>query len=151
MIAEFVNLKQVGLSREQTLARLVAWHQGRGRRVLVLAGDQARAQELDALLWTYDPASFLPHALAGGPDQEREPVLVASQPLNPHGAIVRVQVQVQDAPELDLPLDMAPGLEHLILLVPPDEGPELEAYRQRYKELSQTPGVKMRHTTKLPD
>jgi DNA polymerase-3 subunit chi len=142
MIAEFVNLKQVGLSRDQTLARLVAWHQGRGHRVLVLAGDDVQAQELDELLWTYDPASFLPHALAGGPHEAQEPVLIASQPLNPHAA----QVQVLTGPEQPL----APGIEHLILLVPPDEGPELEAFRKRYKELSQTSGVRMRHTTRLP-
>jgi DNA polymerase-3 subunit chi len=142
MIAEFVNLKQVGLSRDQTLARLVAWHQGQGRRVLVLAGDEMQVQELDELLWTYDPASFVPHALAGGPDQAREPVLIASQPQNPHAA----QVQVLTGPQQPL----APGIEHLILLVPAEEGPELEAFRQRYKELSQTTGVQMRHTTRLP-
>ncbi|CAO0822890.1 DNA polymerase III subunit chi [Desulfarculales bacterium] len=142
MIAEFVNLRQVGLSREQTLASLVAWHQGQGRRVLVLAADEHQAQELDRLLWTYDPASFLPHALIGAPDQDQEPVLIASQPCNPHAATV----QVQSTPDQDL----APGIEHLILLVPSEEGPELLAFRQRYKELSQALGVQMRHTTKLP-
>ena len=142
MIAEFVNLKQVGLSREQALARLVAWHQGQGHRVLVLAGDEAQAQELDRLLWTYDPASFVPHALAGGPDEAQEPVLIASQPQNPHAATVQVLTGPQQA--------LAPGMEQVILLVPAEEGPELDTYRQRYKELSQTSGVKMRHTTRLP-
>jgi DNA polymerase III subunit chi len=142
MIAEFVNLKQVGLDREQALARLVAWHQGQGRRVLILASDERQARELDQLLWTHDQASFLPHALAGGPDEAREPVLIASQPRNPNAATV----QVLCAPEQPL----APGVEHVILLVPSEEGPELGAFRQRYKELSQTPGVQMRHTTRLP-
>ncbi len=142
MIAEFVNLKQLGLSREQALARLVAWHQGRGRRVLVLAADEQEAQELDRLLWTYDQASFLPHALAGGPDEAQEPVLIASQPGNANAATV----QVLCAPAQEA----APGVEHLILLVPAEEGPELLASRQRYKDLSLAPGVEMRHTTRLP-
>lgn len=142
MIAEFVNLKQLGLSWEQALPRLVAWHQRQGRRVLVSAADEQQAQDLDRLLWTFDPASFLPHALAGGPGQAEEPVLIASGLGNANA----VTVQMLCAPEQPA----APGIGHLILLVPATKGPELTAYRARYKELSQTPGVEMRHTTKLP-
>ncbi|MBI4800841.1 MAG: DNA polymerase III subunit chi [Desulfarculus sp.] len=142
MIAEFVNLRQAGLSREQALARLAAWHQAQGRRVLILVADEHQAQELDRLLWTVDPASFVPHALAGGPDQESEPVLIVSQPHNPNAATVQLLTSPEQAP--------APGVEHLVFLVPAQEGPELLAYRQRYKELSQTPGVEVRHTTRLP-
>lgn len=142
MIAEFVNLRQAGVSWEQACARLAAWHQAQGRRVLILARDELQAQDLDRLLWAFDPASFVPHALAGGPDQEGEPVLIVSQPHNPNAATVQVLTGPGQA--------AAPGVEHLVFLVPAQEGPELLAYRQRYKELSQTPGVEMRHTTRLP-
>ena len=143
MKAEFVNLKQAGQTLEQAVARLAALHQGQGRRVLILARDEAQAEVLDRLLWSFDPASFLPHALAGGPDQEGEPVLIALEPANLNTAQVLI---------LARPLDDPPpaGIEHAVHFVPAEDGPELTSCRERYRRLTQTPGVEVSHTTRLP-
>lgn len=143
MKVEFINLKQCGLAPRQALARLAAWHQAQGARVLVLALDQAQAQELDQLLWTHDPASFLPHALAGGPDQEQEPVLIACQPAGLEAG--RVAILAQAAAPLP-----GEGCALCQVLVPGQEGPELTACRALYKELAQRPGLELAHTTSLP-
>lgn len=142
MRAEFVNLKQAGLAPERAAALIAARHYAQGRRVLVLAGDPAQAASVDRLLWTLDPASFVPHALAGGPDQDREPVLIAHAPGNPNRATVLVLMN----PPASLPAEAWP---ELALLLPAEEGPELSRCREHYRALQQKPGVELIHTTRL--
>ena len=57
-------------AREVFACRLAdkAFRQGLG--VYVHAADQDGAARLDELLWTFRPASFVPHALRGQPDGE---------------------------------------------------------------------------------
>ena len=46
---------------------------------LVLARDMAQAEELDDLLWAFDPDEYLPHQIAGTDEDEDEtPVLIAA-------------------------------------------------------------------------
>ena len=46
---------------------------------LVLARDAAQAEELDDLLWSFDPDEYLPHQIAGTDDGEDEtPILIAT-------------------------------------------------------------------------
>ncbi len=46
---------------------------------LVLARDMAQAEELDDLLWAFDPDEYLPHQIAGTDEDEDEtPVLIAT-------------------------------------------------------------------------
>ena len=124
---EFVNLKQAGAQLNLACARLAAFHYENGRRVLILAGDQAQAQEIDRLLWTFDPASFVPHALAGGPDQDREPVLIVQSPDNLNQAQVLILAASLDQPPLS-------GFARVILFVPAAQGPALEKSRELYRE-----------------
>ncbi len=46
-------------------------------RLLVVEGDPARRAMLDKILWSYTPDGFLPHGLAGGEHDARQPVLIA--------------------------------------------------------------------------
>ncbi len=48
-----------------------------GGRLLVVAGDEAQRAQLDRLLWTFSPDSFLPHGVVGGEDDEAQPILIA--------------------------------------------------------------------------
>lgn len=50
-----------------------------GWRVL-LRGDQAVLQGLDAKLWEGEPAQFLPHSLAGGAQDADQPILLGNIP-----------------------------------------------------------------------
>jgi DNA polymerase-3 subunit chi len=68
--ADFYTLTEPGeaplLDR---VCRLVEQAYAQGLRVHVHAADQTQAHALDERLWAYDPASFLPHNLAGeGPN-----------------------------------------------------------------------------------
>jgi len=46
---------------ERALPRLLEKAREAGYRALVVAASEERVAALDALLWTYDPASFLAH------------------------------------------------------------------------------------------
>lgn len=50
-----------------------------GKFTLVLARDQAQAEELDDLLWSFEPDAFIPHQIAGVDEEEDDaaPVLIA--------------------------------------------------------------------------
>lgn len=57
-----------------------------GGRLLVIAGDPAARAKLDQALWSYKPESFLPHGQAAGPDDARQPVLIAASADAANGA-----------------------------------------------------------------
>lgn len=143
VVVEYVNLKQAGAGLAQAAGRLAAFHMQKGRRVLILARDQAQAKELDQGLWSYEPDSFLPHALAGGQDQADEPVLIVTGPANPNRATVLLAARGLD----QMPVE---DFEHLIQLLPTKEGPELGACRDCYKALKEAGQVELRHSTRLP-
>jgi DNA polymerase-3 subunit chi len=50
---------------ERALPRIAERIVAEGGRALVVAADAGRREALDRLLWTYAPASFLPHGQAG--------------------------------------------------------------------------------------
>ncbi|WP_368643908.1 DNA polymerase III subunit chi [Castellaniella ginsengisoli] len=55
-----------------------ARHVGAGRRLLVYCTDERRLQRFDALLWEFEPASFIPHALADDPLADRADVILVA-------------------------------------------------------------------------
>jgi DNA polymerase-3 subunit chi len=63
---------------------------GAGFRAVVLAGSEERVEQLDALLWTYDDASFLPHGAARDGEPERQPIWLTARDENPNGATMLV-------------------------------------------------------------
>ncbi|HEY0334173.1 MAG TPA: DNA polymerase III subunit chi, partial [Stenotrophomonas sp.] len=47
--------------------------------MLILARDAGQAEELDDLLWSFDPDAYVPHQIAGSDEDEDEtPVLIAT-------------------------------------------------------------------------
>lgn len=62
---------------ERVLPAIAARVLGNGDRLLVVAGPAMQRQAIDAALWTLQPASFLPHGMAGSPDEAIEPILIA--------------------------------------------------------------------------
>ena len=51
---------------------------GEGQRLLVVAEDEATLARLDRLLWDQGASSFIPHGLAGGPDDSAQPILLSA-------------------------------------------------------------------------
>ena len=75
MEVHFRNLASRPL--ELWLPHLAAELYGQGVRVLIRVGSEARLRALDQALWTYEPASFLPHAAAGDGTEADQPILLA--------------------------------------------------------------------------
>ncbi|MGE0659715.1 MAG: DNA polymerase III subunit chi [Reyranellaceae bacterium] len=71
---------------EQTLPRLLEKALQGGARCVVLAGSPERVEALNAHLWTYDAASFLPHGTARDGNAERQPIWLTDQDENPNAA-----------------------------------------------------------------
>ena len=55
-------------------------------RLLIVADDEAYLAKLDRILWDQGAGSFLPHGLAGGSDDARQPMLLSTSPDAPNQA-----------------------------------------------------------------
>ena len=84
MQVDFYQL--AGTPAEQVIANLSDKVLESDGRLLIVAEDEAFLARLDRLLWDQGPASFLPHGLAGGVDDARQPILLSSGPDAPNQA-----------------------------------------------------------------
>ena len=76
MLVDFYHLTASPL--EKVLPRLCERLLEEGQRLLVLARPD-QIEGIDRQLWDYARAAFLPHGTGGGPDAERQPILVAPE------------------------------------------------------------------------
>ena len=80
-----VDFYQLGRTPfEQVIASLAEKLLAQGARLLIVAEDETTLARLDRMLWDQEPASFLPHALAGGADDARQPILLSKSPDAPN-------------------------------------------------------------------
>lgn len=86
---------------EQALPKILEKVIERSWRAVVLAGSPERVDALNQHLWTYDPASFLPHGSARDGFAERQPVWLTAEDENPNGATVLVLVDGVTSDRLD--------------------------------------------------
>ncbi len=75
-----------GTPAEQVIASLAAKLLAQEQRLLVVAEDEPLLARLDRMLWDQGPASFLPHAIAGGTDDARQPILLSTSEDAPNQA-----------------------------------------------------------------
>ena len=80
--------------RLQVAARLADKAHARGHRIYINAVDKAQAQQLDELLWSFRPASFLPHALAGEPHSEQVAIGWGQDPGNHSDLLINLQLEI---------------------------------------------------------
>jgi DNA polymerase-3 subunit chi len=80
----FYHLERISL--EAALAPLLEKCLQRGWRAVVRGADEERLNQLDEALWTVREDSFLPHARAGCPAPDRQPILLTSAHGAPNGA-----------------------------------------------------------------
>ena len=77
MKVNFYLLKQATEEARRLLACRLAEQQARqGQRICILTDSPEAAQEVDQLLWSHAPESFLPHALAADPDAAKTAVVI---------------------------------------------------------------------------
>ncbi len=64
---------------EQALPKLLQKALDAGHRIRIVGASNARMEALSAALWTYDPASFLPHGVTQDGDAERQPIFLTAK------------------------------------------------------------------------
>jgi DNA polymerase III subunit chi len=64
---------------DRALPKLLERALAGGFRVVVIAGSAERVDHLDAVLWTYDEASFLPHGTARDGNADRQPIWITTE------------------------------------------------------------------------
>jgi DNA polymerase-3 subunit chi len=82
MQVDFYQL--AGTPAEQVIASLAEKVLSADGRLLIVAEDEHFLARLDRLLWDLQPTSFLPHGLAGGTDDARQPILLSTSPDAPN-------------------------------------------------------------------
>lgn len=103
---------------ERALSQLLAKVLERGHRAVLLAGSEDRVEALNALLWTYEQRSWLPHGSAHDGTPEEQPIFLAVEPSNPNDADVLVLVDgvtANDPDDFALILDMFDGRDEAAL------------------------------------
>jgi DNA polymerase-3 subunit chi len=75
-----------GTPAEQVIASLSEKILDTDGRLLIVAEDEAYLAKLDRILWDQGAGSFLPHGLAGGADDARQPILLSTSPDAPNQA-----------------------------------------------------------------
>lgn len=96
-----------------------------GLATLVLARDSAQAEELDDLLWSFNPDAFIPHQIAGSDEDEEEALVLIAAPGQQPGLRPLV-INLRDAAWME-PCDR-------VLEVVPDDPAAREPLRERWRQ-----------------
>lgn len=80
--------------RLQVAARLADKAFRRGHRIFINASDQGQAEELDQLLWTFRPSSFIPHGLCGQEHSDTVAIGWGQDPDNHSDLLINLQLEV---------------------------------------------------------
>jgi len=96
-----------------------------GLATLVLARDSAQAEELDDLLWSFNPDAFIPHQIAGS-DEDEEEALVLIAPPGQQPGLRPLVINLRDAAWME-PCDR-------VLEVVPDDPAAREPLRERWRQ-----------------
>lgn len=100
---------------EEALPRLLGRVLAGGGRAFVLCAEAERAKALDAALWLAADPDWLPHGLAGGPNDALQPVLLGTEDTAPaNGARFLVLPDGADSARLadyDRVLDLFDGTD----------------------------------------
>lgn len=81
-------------SRTRLALRLTEKAHQRGHRVFINCESETQARELDALLWSFRPASFLPHALVTLKHEEQICLGWGQEPKAHDDLLINLQMEV---------------------------------------------------------
>jgi DNA polymerase III subunit chi len=85
---------------ERALPRLLERASGQGHRIVIRAASPERVEHLNALLWTYDDASFLPHGSGRDGNPAAQPIWLSDRAENPSGATILFLVDGVEAEDM---------------------------------------------------
>ena len=112
---------------ERALPRLLERGRASGHNIVVRAGLAERVEHLNALLWTYGDATFLPHGSARDGNPDRQPIWLSADADNPNGASMLVLVDGVAAADLD-------GFARIVDLFDGNDEAAAAAARERWRE-----------------
>jgi DNA polymerase-3 subunit chi len=85
---------------ERALPRLLERARAQGYRIVVRAASSERIEHLNAVLWTYDEASFLAHGSARDGNPASQPIWLSDVQDNPNDAAMLVLLDGVEAEDL---------------------------------------------------
>ncbi len=115
---------------EKTLPDLLAKSLERGWRVVVEAISEAQVEALDALLWTYESESFLPHGTKATGQAADQPIFLTATQDNPNTAQIRFFVDGAQVQGIE-------GLERALLIFDGNDEEAVAAARAQWKTLKE--------------
>ena len=116
---------------ERALPALLEKAVERGWRAAVQASSSQRVDALDAVLWTYDEVSFLPHGTTRDGDVELQPIVLTTGTENPNAAVIRFMV---DGTEVLSALAES-GYERVMLIFDGNDAEQRAGARRQWAEL----------------
>jgi len=99
-VAEIGFYHLLTMPLERALPRLLEQARKRDYRIVLRAASPERVEHLNALLWTYDDASFLPHGSARDGNPGGQPIWLTDRPENPNGANMLILVDGVEADDI---------------------------------------------------
>ena len=119
----FYHLTRLPL--DKALPRLLERACSAGHKVVVMAGSAERVAHLDALLWTFDPAAWMPHGTAKDGDAALQPIFLTDADANPNGADMLVLLDGVSPARLE-------GFKRCALMFDGNDGAAVEAARSQW-------------------
>lgn len=80
--------------RLNVAARLVDKAFQQGHRIFINASDESQAKELDLLLWSFRPSSFLPHGLDGKEHSENISIGWGQEPGSHNDFLINLNLEI---------------------------------------------------------
>ncbi len=120
----FYHLERQSL--EAVLPGLLQRSLERGWRALVKLGSEERLEALNAHLWSFDDASFLPHGSAADGNAEKQPIFLTTGEDNPNAATVRFLVDGAEAGDLS-------GYERTVFMFDASDSDAVARSREAWK------------------
>jgi DNA polymerase-3 subunit chi len=96
-----------------------------GKRAVVVASSDERVEQLNGVLWTYRPDSFIPHGSAKDGNAEFQPIWLATRPENPNDAGILVLTDGATADDFD-------GFERCLEMFDGNDDAAVAAARERW-------------------
>lgn len=81
-------------ARLSVAARLAEKAFQAGHRIFINASDEQQARELDDLLWSHRPGSFLPHGLQGDEHTDTIAIGWGQEPTNHNDLLINLQLEI---------------------------------------------------------
>lgn len=127
-VVMFYHLTSSGV--EETARALLGRALGQGWRVMLRATDKPSLERLDIALWHGPEDAFLPHGMAGGPHDARQPILLGQGEItNDAKALMAIDGALVDPAE-------AKGLERVFILFDGQNKAAVAAARVQWKALT---------------